>query len=56
MTRTFTSFTQAANEAGESRIVGGIDFEFDNQDGLSTGRALGSYIVSNFLLPVPPAS
>jgi hypothetical protein len=24
--RSFTSFTQAANEAGESRVVGGIHF------------------------------
>ncbi len=56
VTRSFTSFTQAANEAGESRVVGGIHFEFDNQAGLSTGRALGTYIVSNFLLPLPPAS
>ncbi len=56
VTRTYTSFTQAANEAGESRVVGGIHFEFDNQDGLSTSRALGNYIVGKFLLPVPPAS
>jgi hypothetical protein len=55
-TRSFTSFTQAANEAGESRVVGGIHFEFDNQDGLASCRALGNYIVGKFLLPVPPGS
>ena len=48
-TRSFTSFTQAANEAGESRVVGGIHFEFDNQAGLTAGREIGSYIVQNFL-------
>ena len=49
--RSFTSFTQAADEAGESRIFGGIHFEFDNRAGLRAGRALGGYIVQNFLLP-----
>jgi hypothetical protein len=49
--RSFTSFTQAADEAGESRIFGGIHFEFDNKAGLHAGRELGGYIVRNFLLP-----
>ena len=50
--RSFTSFTQAANEAGESRVVGGIHFTFDNTDGLAAGRAIGGYVAQNFLLPV----
>jgi hypothetical protein len=50
--RSFTSFTQAANEAGESRIFGGIHFEFDNHPALDAGRALGGYIVQNFLRPL----
>src|SRR5207245_5009190 len=50
--RSFTSFTQAANEAGESRVVGGIHFAFDNTDGLAAGRAIGGYVAQNFLLPV----
>src|SRR5437764_14224860 len=29
-TRCFTSFTAAAEEAGDSRVVGGIHFPFDN--------------------------
>jgi hypothetical protein len=49
--RSFTSFTQAADEAGESRVVGGIHFSFDNVAGLTAGRQLGSYIAQNFLLP-----
>jgi hypothetical protein len=50
--RSFTSFSQAANEAGESRVVGGIHFAFDNTDALAAGRAIGSYIAQNFLLRV----
>jgi membrane-associated phospholipid phosphatase len=48
-TRSFASFTAAADEAGLSRIYGGIHYSFDNVDGLATGRALGNYVASNFL-------
>jgi hypothetical protein len=47
--RSFTSLTQAADESGESRVVGGIHFSFDNLPGLEAGRELGSYISQNFL-------
>jgi hypothetical protein len=47
--RSFGSCTQAANEAGESRIMGGIHFEFDNLPALAAGRQLGGYISQNFL-------
>lgn len=50
-TRSFTSFSQAANEAGRSRIYGGIHYEFDNRDALAAGTALGQYVAQNFLLP-----
>jgi hypothetical protein len=43
--RSYTSFAAAANEAGESRVVGGIHFEFDNTAGLASGRSLGAYVV-----------
>jgi hypothetical protein len=49
--RSFTSFAQAADEAADSRLVGGIHFCFDNEAGLAAGRALGGYITANFLLP-----
>jgi hypothetical protein len=49
VTRRFASFTDAADEAGESRIFGGIHFEFDNQAGLTSGRALGAAIAEQFL-------
>ncbi len=42
-----------AIEAGESRIYAGIHWEFDNQEGLLAGKALGDYVFENFLEPVP---
>jgi membrane-associated phospholipid phosphatase len=50
--RTYAGFWAAAQEAGRSRIYGGIHFEFDNQEGLRTGRDLADYIARRFLLPV----
>jgi hypothetical protein len=49
VSRTFPNFAAAADEAGISRIYGGIHFSFDNEDGLATGRALGQYVLNNFL-------
>ncbi|MDZ4849446.1 MAG: phosphatase PAP2 family protein [Pirellulaceae bacterium] len=48
-TRSFNSFTQAANEAGRSRIYGGIHFAFDNTAGLSAGRSIGRYVIEHLL-------
>jgi hypothetical protein len=50
--RSFASFAQAADEAGESRVVGGIHFAFDNTAGLTVGRDLGRYISQTFLRPL----
>ncbi len=50
--RSYTSFSQVADEAGESRVVGGIHFSFDNVAGLNAGRQLGNFIAQNFLLPL----
>ncbi len=54
--RSFTSFSEAAEEAGQSRIYGGIHWQYDNTAGLSSGRALAQYILDNFLRPVPEPS
>jgi hypothetical protein len=51
VTRTFTSFAQAADEAGRSRIYGGIHFEFDNAPALAAGRAIGKFVVGMLLGP-----
>jgi hypothetical protein len=49
--RAFNSFWQAAQEAGQSRIYGGIHFQFANEDGLVAGTELGHYVFDNFFLP-----
>jgi len=49
--RTFTSFSQAAAEAGISRVYGGIHWDFDNTAGLASGKLVGEYVVSHLLKP-----
>lgn len=44
--RSFTSFSQAAEESAVSRLYGGIHFSFDNNDGLVVGRSIGRYVAS----------
>jgi hypothetical protein len=51
MTRTFKSFAAAADEAGRSRIYGGIHYEFDNKEGLKMGKDIGRFCVKNLLRP-----
>ncbi len=46
--RSFTSFRQAAEESGRSRIYGGIHFDFSNHAGLSAGRDVGRDVLSRF--------
>jgi len=52
VSRTFNSFRQAANEAGISRIYGGIHAASANKAGKAMGRALADYILQNFLAPI----
>ncbi|NUN95340.1 MAG: vanadium-dependent haloperoxidase, partial [Candidatus Omnitrophica bacterium] len=47
--RSYASFSQAADESGRSRIYGGIHFEFDNRDGLASGRDLGDFVMEHYL-------
>ncbi len=49
VTRSFSSFRAAADEAGKSRIYGGIHWEFDNSAGLETGRRIGQFISRHWL-------
>ncbi len=51
-TRHFNSLWEAAEEAGVSRIYGGIHFAFDNTAGLSSGAAVGHDVANNWLKPV----
>jgi hypothetical protein len=48
VTRSFASFWDAANEAGMSRIYGGIHFSFSNTDGLATGTQVGDWTLAAF--------
>jgi membrane-associated phospholipid phosphatase len=50
VTRSFTGFDAAAAEAGQSRIYGGIHFQFANQDGLTLGQKIGAYVIDRFTL------
>jgi hypothetical protein len=50
--RYYDSFTEAAEEAGRSRIYGGIHYEFANQNAQQNGRDLADYIQDNFFQPV----
>lgn len=48
ITRSFSSFWDAANEAGESRIFGGIHFDFSNLTGLDLGSDVANWILQSF--------
>jgi len=50
--RSFTSFSQCADEIGMSRIYGGIHFSSANWEGKRSGRAIGGYVSANWLLPL----
>ena len=49
-TRTYNSFSQATAESGRSRILGGVHFEFSNQDGLKLGRGVANEVLGTALL------
>ena len=51
VTRSFDSFSAAAEEAGASRIYGGIHWAFDNTDGLACGREIGEDVARRHFLP-----
>jgi hypothetical protein len=49
--RSYDSFSQAADESGKSRVYGGIHWQYSNEDGLGSGRALAEHVVANYLNP-----
>ncbi len=51
VTRTFNSFSQAAEENGQSRIYLGIHWSFDKTHGISTGNQVAEYVFHNALRP-----
>ena len=48
--RRYASFSQAAEEAGHSRLDGGIHFRFSHQDAQAAGRAVAAEIGATALL------
>ncbi len=53
--RGYTGFKQAAEEAGMSRIYGGIHFNFDNTAGLKAGEAIGKQVAAGKVMSVKPS-
>jgi hypothetical protein len=47
VTRTFKSFSQAAEENGRSRIYLGIHWQFDNTEGQKLGRQIADFVFAN---------
>jgi hypothetical protein len=45
--RTFTSFSQAEEENGQSRIYLGIHWSFDKTEGIRQGRRVADYVYAN---------
>jgi hypothetical protein len=52
ITRSFTSFSQAARESADSRVYAGIHFRSACEDGLALGRKIGERVVKLYLQPV----
>jgi hypothetical protein len=52
LTRSFTSFSQAAQENGDSRVYAGIHFRSAVQDGLKQGKTIGRFVVTHAFRPV----
>jgi hypothetical protein len=51
LTRSFSSFSQAAQESADSRIYAGIHFRAACHDGLALGRKIGRRVVALYLQP-----
>ena len=54
--RSFTSFTQAANENGDSRVMVGIHFRSAVETGQHLGREIGRHVYQNLLRPLDSAN
>jgi hypothetical protein len=54
--RCFTSLIDAAREAGDSRLIGGIHFPSDNVEGLITGEKIANQVIADAFTPVSEPS
>lgn len=53
MPRSFDSFSQAAEENGQSRIYLGIHWEFDKVQGIKSGDEIADYVFAHFMASRP---
>jgi hypothetical protein len=51
VTRQYTSFSQLAEEAGMSRVYGGIHFEFEIHAAAASCTKVADYVVNNYITP-----
>jgi hypothetical protein len=51
--RSWDTLSSAAEEAGQSRIYGGIHWQLDNQAGLAAGRSIADWTFEHVLEPAP---
>lgn len=51
--RGFATFSEAAEENGQSRIFLGIHWAFDKDQGIAQGRQIGDYVFNHVFQPVP---
>jgi hypothetical protein len=52
MTRSFSSFSEAATEVGASRIYAGIHFRSAVEDGIKQGNQIGGFVFTHALRPL----
>jgi hypothetical protein len=52
VTRSFKKFTDAAKEAGKSRVYAGIHWSFDCAAGEALGRKVGQYVADHYFQPL----
>jgi hypothetical protein len=52
LTRSFTTFSQAAAENGDSRVYAGIHFRSAVEDGIKQGEKIGGFVFTHALQPL----
>jgi hypothetical protein len=52
--RSYTSFSQAEEENGQSRIYLGIHWKFDKDEAIAQGRSVGDYVFQHAFQPAAP--
>ena len=53
VTRTFTSFSAAAQEDARSRIYLGVHYQFDADQGMASGTAVADHVAANHMQAAP---